>query len=380
MLPVFYQNHLKSQLTVAEYLFLKILLNILQSIKKVNLEKLANALPLPIKFESRRKRIQRFLSLQNLTIEKVWFPIVKEWLEIYFTDGKIIYVAIDRTNWNRINLFVVSIIWDKRAFPIYFELLPKLGSSNISEQQNLLSKVMPLFKSYKICVLGDREFCSVKLAKHLQNLGVYFCLRLKKNEFVEYQKDIWIELNNLGLTPGVSFFIKGVKVTKSKGFFSFNVACKWKRKINGVAPKEGWFILTNFENLESAISAYKQRFDIEEMFRDFKKGGYNLEDTNVENQRFISLVLLIAIAYTSATIQGQHIKRKGIQKYVARTKEYGRYERRHSSFYVGLYGQTWVNFKDICMELVTELMRLNCNKRKYYQEGMRAMKLIESTY
>ncbi|MBG1261227.1 IS4 family transposase, partial [Nostoc sp. BAE] len=60
--------------------------------------------------------------------------------------------------------------------------------------------------------------------------------------------------------------------------------------------------------------------------------------------------------------------------------EYGRSERRHSSFYVGLYGQTWVNFKDICMELVTELMRLNPNKRKYYQQGMRAMKLIESTY
>lgn len=68
------------------------------------------------------------------------------------------------------------------------------------------------------------------------------------------------------------------------------------------------------------------------------------------------------IAYTFATIQGQHIKRKGIQKYIARLKEYGRLERRHSSFYVGLYGQTWVNFKDICMELIAELMILTPNK------------------
>ena len=161
---------------------------------------------------------------------------------------------------------------------------------------------------------------------------------------------------------------------------SFNVAAKWKRKIAGVAPKEGWFILTNFQCLESAILAYKQRFDIEKMFRDFKKGGYNLEDTNLEGERFISLVLLMAIAYTSATIQGQEIKRKGIQKYVARLKEYGRSERRHSSFYVGLYGQTWVNFKDTCMELVAELMRINRNKRKYYQQGLRAMRLIESIF
>jgi hypothetical protein len=380
MLPIFYQKHLKSQLNVAEFIFLNILLILLQSIKKVSLEKLANALPIGIKFESRRKRIQRFLSLPNLTIEKVWFPIVQEWLKTHFNDEKIIYLAIDRTNWSNINLFMVSVIWDKRAFPIYFTLLAKLGNSNISEQQDILSKVMPLFQDYKICILGDREFCSVKLAKHLQNLGIYFCLRLKKNEFVEDKKGILVELNNLGLVPGISIFLQGVKVTKTRGFISFNVACKWKRKVEGVAPKEGWFILTNLDCIESAISGYKQRFDIEEMFRDFKKGGYNLEDTNVRGERFISLVLLISIAYTSATIQGQQIKRKGIQKYVSRVKEYGRTERRHSSFYVGLYAQAWVNFKDICMELTTDLMRLNTNKRKYYQQGLRAMKLIESTF
>ena len=194
MIPESYQKHLKSQLTLAEYTFLKILLHLLQSIKKVSLEKLASALPLPIKFESRRKRIQRFLSLPNLTIEKIWFPIIQELLKTYFTSEKIIYLAIDRTNWCRINLFMVSIIWDKRAFPVYFTLLPKLGSSNIIEQKDIIAKVIPLFNNYKVCVLGDREFCSVKLAKYLQETGVYFCLRLKKNEFVEYQKDVWLEL------------------------------------------------------------------------------------------------------------------------------------------------------------------------------------------
>ena len=54
------------------------------------------------------------------------------------------------------------------------------------------------------------------------------------------------------VAPGVSFFFQGVKVTKTQGFFSFNVACKWKRKILGVAPEEGWFILTNLDTLELA--------------------------------------------------------------------------------------------------------------------------------
>ena len=376
MLPLFYQTHLKSQLSLAEYLFLQILINLLQSIKKVSLETLATALPIPITFESRRKKIQRFLSLPNLTIENLWFPLVTTWLKTYFQPNKIVYLVLDRTAWERINLFVISVVWEQRAFPIYFELLPKLGSSNFDEQSCILNKVLPILQKHQICVLGDREFCSVKLASWLREQGVSFCLRLKKNEFVEVKNEMWLELNHLGLSPGVSLFLKGVKVTKKKGFVGFNVACKWKRKLRGVASKEGWFILTNLETLELAVAAYKKRFDIEEMFRDFKSGGYNLEDTNVSGERLISLILLIAIAYTSATISGQQIKHKGVQKYVGRVKEYGRTERRHSSFYIGLYGQNWVNFMEQSKDLVTKLMKLSRNKRQYYQRGLRAMELI----
>ena len=206
MLPAFYQLHLKSQLSLAEYLLLKILILLLQSIKKVSLETLATALPIPITFESRRKKLQRFLSLPSLTIEKIWLPIVTTWLATVFPSGKIIYLVIDRTNWACVNLFMISVVWDKRAFPVYFELLPKLGSSNIDEQKTILSKVLPILKNYKICVLGDREFCSVKLASWLRERNVCFCLRLKNNHFIEMQTDLWLELNDLGLLQA-RFFV-----------------------------------------------------------------------------------------------------------------------------------------------------------------------------
>jgi hypothetical protein len=379
MLPVFYQTHLKTQFSLANYIFLKILIDVLQCIQQVSVESLATHLPIPIKFESRRRKLQRFLSLPNLTIELVWLPIVKVWLEENFTPNEVIYLVIDRTGWGCINLFMVSVVWDKRSFPIYFELLPKLGSSNFEEQTRILSQVLPLFENHITCVLGDREFCSVKLANWLIERKIYFCLRLKKNHFVEVETDIYLQLQALGLSPGISFFLQGVKVTKATGFNYFNVAAKWKRKIKGVAPEEGWFILTNFNTLELAISAYKKRFDIEEMFRDFKSGGYCLEDTNISGNRLISLIILIAIAYTSATIQGQKIKRQGLQEYIGRVKEPSRSERRHSSFYIGLHGQAWVNFATFCWELVLDLLRLNPNKRKYYQRGLRAMSLIIST-
>lgn len=375
----FYQTHLESQLSARDYIFLQILINVLQAVKKVSIEALANALPIPITFESRRKKLQRFLSLPNFTIKDIWTVIVKEWLSETFEKKEVVKVAIDRTNWGLINILMVVVIWKKRAIPIYFELLGKLGSSNLEEQTAILSKAIGIFKDYKICVLGDREFCSVKLANWLSEKKISFCLRLKKTNFVEKEAGIWTELSELGLDEGTSIFLEGVKVTKTKNIKGFNVACKWKRKVSGFSQKEGWFILTDL-TLKLAIERYRQRFDIEEMFRDFKTGGYNLESTKVSGERLIALLLLISLAYLSATIEGQLIKQKGIQKYVGRVKETGRTERRHSCFYVGLYGHTWVNFVSNCGALVEELLKLAPNKLTYYQRGKRAMQLVTATF
>jgi hypothetical protein len=123
MLPTLYQNHLQNQLSKSQLLLLNILINLLQEIKQVNLEKLATALPLPILFHSRRKKLQRFLSLPMLNIKEIWFPIVEEWLSQNFSLGPNIYLAIDRTNWNRKNLIVISLIYQKRAIPVYYKAI-----------------------------------------------------------------------------------------------------------------------------------------------------------------------------------------------------------------------------------------------------------------
>ena len=67
--------------------------------------------------------------------------------------------------------------------------------------------------------------------------------------------------------------------------------------------------------------AYQKRFDIEEMFRDFKSGGYSLEGSQLAPQYLSKLIIVIAIAYTSATMQGKKIKDMGIQKYVTRPEK-----------------------------------------------------------
>ncbi|MEH2203868.1 MAG: hypothetical protein V7K53_07250 [Nostoc sp.] len=60
---------------------LEILLMLLQFHKTVTIEKLATVFPQPIKFESRRRSIQRFLLLPQLSIQYLWFPLIKRWVK-----------------------------------------------------------------------------------------------------------------------------------------------------------------------------------------------------------------------------------------------------------------------------------------------------------
>jgi hypothetical protein len=378
MLPQFYQTHLESQLKPAQYLLLTLLVQLLQTLKQAKLETLAASLPLPILFESRRRKLQRFLSLPQMAIETLWFPLVQQWLELSFKHHQRIYLVIDRTRWMEINLLVITVVWGHRGWPVYWQLLDKKGNSNFAEQKQAFAKVLPLLSNYAVVVLGDREFCSVRLARWLKRRRVGFCLRLKANEYLELESQLYTQLSALGLVPGMQLFFDGVRVTQQKGFGAFNVAAKWQRKHRQDSPKEPWYILTSLADLSTAIDAYQMRFSIEELFRDFKMGGYNLEGTNVTGQHLCTLVLLIALAYTSATFEGQTIKRMGLQKYVGRVNEAGRTHPRHSHFYIGLYGQTWVQFMNSCAETVNKLLLLSPHKRPFYQRGIRAMELIHA--
>ncbi len=78
------------------------------------------------------------------------------------------------------------------------------------------------------------------------------------------------------------------------------------------------------------------------MFKDCKTGGYNLEDTKVNERRLLATILLMTIAYTLATFQGLACQKRQINEYICRPTEKQRSVSRHSDFWIGLYGFLWV--------------------------------------
>ena len=116
------------------------------------------------------------------------------------------------------------------------------------------------------------------------------------------------------------------------------------------------------------------------MFKDCKTGGYNLEKSHASNERLKTLILLIALVYSCATLQGKEIQKLGIQKYVDRLKEAKRTIRRHSSFWMGLYDHSWVIGIEGCEKMIEELMAIRRNKLPFFQRGLRAMSLMIRTF
>ncbi|NEO41031.1 MAG: hypothetical protein F6J90_33750 [Moorea sp. SIOASIH] len=76
MIAKLYQKILQNQLHHNRYLLVTLVVASLQLLRQVKLEVLAQALPLPILFESRRKKLRRFFRLKKFNIVSIWFPCV----------------------------------------------------------------------------------------------------------------------------------------------------------------------------------------------------------------------------------------------------------------------------------------------------------------
>jgi len=217
MLPEFYRSHLALRLSKTQLLTLEIVVWLLQVHKNVKIERLAAHFPLPIKYESRRRHLQRFLMGRYPCRSFSWFPIIQIIIKQIDPGYRPLYLAVDRTQWKEQNLFVIALIYKKRSLPIYWQFLDKKGASNFWEQKALFKPVLKLLKAYQLIILGDREFHSLKLANWLEKQKVGFVLRQKKNRNIQQPGQKEQALSSLETHPGFSQFFQKVTVGK-QGF------------------------------------------------------------------------------------------------------------------------------------------------------------------
>lgn len=203
--------------------------------------------------------------------------------------------------------------------------------------------------------------------------------RLPKSTTVQSETGAnFSRLDDLPQSPGIPEQYLQIQVTQKRGFGKHNLVLYQKRAYAQSTPPEVWYLLTNLTDVNQVLFYYDFRFCIEPGFKDFKSGGYHLEQCHANPHRFTALLVLMTLAYSIASIQGKRIRKKQVQRYVGRTKEPKRTQNRHSQFWVGLYANLWINSLNLWSTLVHQLMALKPQKRRFYKRGLHAISLIQS--
>lgn len=283
-------------------------------LKSVSLSILAQKIPSP-KTCSAYKRLQRF-------IKQISFPPGKlAYLILAFArieKTKSLRLIFDRTNWKlgskHINVLFLSVACERLAIPIFFTFLKgkKSGNSNQKDRITLLQKFIKTFGKNRIkVILGDREFIGFQWMTYLIKEKISFCVRLKEGwQKVSNQQGQMVEVKKCfrGLKRGQVKSLGLRKLGEGKN----SVFCY----ITGMRNEKGhWIIVAHSEDVSQPCELYRERWQIETMFRVMKTGGFNLEDTHVTDpKRLECLIGIVSMAYALCYHLGKWVAQKEPQK------------------------------------------------------------------
>ncbi|OJJ22641.1 hypothetical protein BI308_19405 [Roseofilum reptotaenium AO1-A] len=93
----------------------------------------------------------------------------------------------------------------------------------------------------------------------------------------------------------------------------------------------------------------------------------------------MATILVIAMAYTWATLKGIAWEKMEVSPYLARITEKERKVKRHSHFYIECYGLLWAHSFQCWSSLAQELMDSKPHKPLFFQKGLKVLSLIQST-
>jgi hypothetical protein len=210
---------------------------------------------------------------------------------------------MDRTNWKwgkkNINVLVLGIAYKGAAFPLLWISLAKRGNSNTAERIALIARFLRIFSIDRIqCLLADREFIGKRWLGYLIEKSILFRIRIKNNSRVTNSRGKTVKVQNLfrDVRPGHYKILTGKR--RLWGLDLYVVGLKMP---NG----ELVIIVTPLEP-QTAISDYKERWQIETLFGCLKTRGFRFEATHMTNpERIDRLMAYLTIAFVWAHIIGE---------------------------------------------------------------------------
>jgi hypothetical protein len=289
------QGHFKGELNLARVKLICLFITALCKTKTINYDRIASAFDTKADKNSSYRRIQRFMKDFDFPMKIVSMLIFNI---LPFKEDLVL--VLDRTNWkfgeHNINILMLGVSYKNVAFPLMFKMLDKRGNSDTKERIDLLRKYIEWFGKPSIdCLLADREFVGGNWLEFLNDEKIRYHIRIRNNFTIySYQKQAQIKAFWLFNNLKVGEFYHYPKIVELHGQRCYLSGTKTIDRDG----KMEFLIIVSFNKPEEAMEYYKQRWQIETLFRGLKSSGFNIEATHVTDlERLEKLFSLTIVAF-----------------------------------------------------------------------------------
>jgi Transposase DDE domain len=290
-------NQLQPHLTGWHLARQKFLVQFMLALLKAKTVNLTHIAPLMsgVEVSSNYRRIQRFL--QQFTLE---FDLVARLIWALLPHQPPYRLSLDRTNWQfkhfNINILTLAVITPNGlAIPLLWQMLDKAGNSNQPEREHLLGRFVDLFGVDALeHLLADREFIGSDWFAFLIRHRLPFFIRLRQNQWATQPgkgpvKLFWL-FNDLALNQSRLLY-KPVLLGTEWVYLS------GVKRVNEQGQVE-WVIVASYRFDADSLTHYRQRWQIESLFKALKTSGFHLEATHLSDlDRIEKLLALVALTY-----------------------------------------------------------------------------------
>lgn len=283
----------------------------------VNLSIIAGKVISPAKNVSITRRLSRFLANSVIDVRSWYKPIATVWLQTQFERVGEIRLIVDGTKVGfGHQLLMISLAYRKRAVPIAWSWVKHVrGHSSGKQQVSLLRYVRTLLpKKANVFLVGDSEFGLTFVLRQLDQWHRFYVLRQKSNTGLWINEQTgWQELGSFVERSGQSAWFQNACLTQ-KEIYPVSALVYWQ-----IGEKEPWCLATNLHDQTLTVRYYRRRMWTEEMFGDFKKHGFDLENTMLRHApRLSRLTLAVAFLYVWLLSVGSQTVRSGLRHMVDR--------------------------------------------------------------
>lgn len=251
---------------------------------------IATAFERNVECSSSLRRIERFLNDYELDFQAITRLIVSlESIE----DWKNIVLCLDRTNWKvgkkHVNVLLISAAHKGVSVPLCWSVIAKAGNSATQARIDLIDGLLKQFPNLSISSLvADREFIGKKWFAYLATKNFDFVMRIKSN----------FKATRKGKTKSIAAWCRGLSISETyqlDGTFIVNGAEVY---LSVSRTQKGYIYLASPVLLDNVFEIYKQRWEIETLFKALKSQGFNLENTKLtEPNKIAKLIALCSIAF-----------------------------------------------------------------------------------